>query len=345
MDTVYYIVTNICNADTVHKLITIYPLPDSGIISVATYVCVGASTSLSESVTGGTWHLSNNLVSITTGSITGIGAGLDTIYYFVTNACGTSHAQVPITINPLPVAGTIMGRDSLCVGATDTLTSTVTGGAWGSINGSASISGGVVTGITVGTDTINYIVSNICGLDTSIYDIRINTKPTKPNVTGGEIACINRKVDSLSADISGGNWNATNGNATVFGGIITPVNPGTDTIIYSISNFCGRVADSAVIIIPTKGWCDTANGVPQVSSENEIQIYPNPTNGVFTVELPFISTATSIVVFDMYGKVVKEIDNEKGLKPEIDLSQVAKGTYMVKVNFAGKIYRTKIVVL
>lgn len=62
-------------------------------------------------------------------------------------------------------AGTISGSSTVCVGASTTLSDTTTGGTWSSSNTSIATIGstGIVTGISSGTVTISYTVSNSCG--------------------------------------------------------------------------------------------------------------------------------------------------------------------------------------
>lgn len=64
-----------------------------------------------------------------------------------------------------PVVAAIAGPDSVCVGATITLSSATTGGVWATAGGHATVtSAGVVTGGSVGMDTIRYSVVNTCSV-------------------------------------------------------------------------------------------------------------------------------------------------------------------------------------
>jgi hypothetical protein len=104
---------------------------------------------------------------------TGVGTGAATISYTVTNSCGTAYSALPITISPLPDAGSIVSDSVVCVGSNISLTDTTTGGLWSAVNAHASVTAGVVTGVTVGKDTIRYVKSNSCGADTAFVVIRV----------------------------------------------------------------------------------------------------------------------------------------------------------------------------
>jgi hypothetical protein len=64
---------------------------------------------------------------------------------------------------PPPVAGPITGADSVCMGDSILLADTTAGGYWTAAGSNITVSGsGFVTGITTGTDTIIYTVTNTC---------------------------------------------------------------------------------------------------------------------------------------------------------------------------------------
>ncbi len=178
LDTIRYIVTNLCGADTATKIVRILGVPT---------VCVGATLILTDVVSGGIWTTSNSTASVVGGIITGHSAGVDTIMYSVTNVCGTDIASLTITVNPLPNAGNITGATSLCVGNTTLLTATVSGGTWSSTNSSVTIVDGLVTAIASNTDTIKYMVSNSCGMDTAQISVIINAIPAIPYITTNSI--------------------------------------------------------------------------------------------------------------------------------------------------------------
>ena len=86
---------------------------------------------------------------------------MDTIAYTVTNMCGNMVANTVVTIDPVPDAGVITGRDSVCVGLEGTLNESISGGTWSASNANAAIgSTGVLGGMVAGMDTVIYTVSN-----------------------------------------------------------------------------------------------------------------------------------------------------------------------------------------
>ena len=83
-------------------------------------------------------------------------------------------------------------------------------------------------------------------------------------------------------------------------------------------------------------------GVAATAVSSDLRVYPDPSNGTFTVELPAASTATQVNVIDLLGNVVASQQAKGGSVTFTDLSA---GNYIVVVNAGDKIFREKIVVI
>ncbi len=78
--------------------------------------------------------------------------------------------------------------------------------------------------------------------------------------------------------------------------------------------------------------------------QNSVRVYPNPTvNKNFTISLNNLSGNTNILVYNLIGSVVKEV-NTSATEEKISLHGFAKGLYMVKIINDGKSITKKIVV-
>ncbi|WP_240723549.1 glycosyl hydrolase family 8, partial [Flavobacterium sp. J27] len=71
----------------------------------------------------------------------------------------------------------------------------------------------------------------------------------------------------------------------------------------------------------------------------ETAIYPNPNNGVFTIQAPIRS---SISILDVQGKEVFKTETTQGLH-SVDMSQYSKGIYLVKITHENQQALQKIV--
>jgi hypothetical protein len=122
-------------------------------ITGASTVCVGATTALANTTSGGVWSSSatTRATVSTYGVVTGVSAGTATISYTKSGASATK----VVTVNGLPTAGAVSGAATVAVGVTTPFSSSAPGGTWSSsasYNASVNASG-VVAGVAAGTAT------------------------------------------------------------------------------------------------------------------------------------------------------------------------------------------------
>ena len=91
---------------------------------------------------------------------------------------------------------------------------------------------------------------------------------------------------------------------------------------------------------------DTINYVYPVNLQNKgaVKVYPNPSNGRFTIELPEGNTQSTIEIIDIYGRNVKTIKNNaiNNNKIPIEFEGLQSGSYLIKIVTEDYIYRNKI---
>jgi aminopeptidase N len=126
-----------------------------------------------------------------------------------------------------------------------------------------------------------------------------------------------------------------------------PISSNQET--FFLPNF-GTLSTSATAIIDPNNWViNNAGAVTQDNSlslsENkdprELVLYPNPTNGPFTIQN--VSTEVRVNVLDMFGIVVKSLDFEPNTY--IDLSELKKGNYLLEIMLPENQKRLKIIQL
>ncbi len=219
-----------------------------GTISGPAVVCIGTSVTLTESVTGGTWSVSNSHASIAGGVVHSLSVGADTVMYTVTASCGQAFARAVVTVNPLPAAGVLSGPGVVCAASSISVTPSVSGGVWSATNTHASVSGGVVSGISAGADTIKYSVTNSCGTAVTNQLVNINPLPYAGTISGMSAVCQGASV-TLSASVSGGSWSVALGRVSVSSGVVSGILAGGDSVYYSVANSCGTATAAWGIVI------------------------------------------------------------------------------------------------
>ena len=351
LDTIIYAVTNWCGTAATSLPITVYPAPNAGIIVGMDSVCIGGTLTLTDAVTGGLWNIKTPAIALISGGIvTGMMNGIDTVIYTVNTICGTDIAAKQIYVKPVTDAGAITGASAVCMGSSITLADAVTGGTWTSGGVVTTMIGNVVQSITPGIDTVLYTVTSVCGSASAQFTIEVDTVLV-PQIQGINYVCIGgrRITDTLSGYPYGGVWSLTNADAIMTMNVITGVNPGLDTAIYTATNACGARSFELAISVYSAWQCDSLSGVKTVSKVNTgaIIVYPNPSAGEFTVELPEVGANAIITVMDMYGKVIalREINDNHTNKINFNFDNLASGTYLIKVISNDTIYRGKVLIM
>ncbi len=278
-----YMLTGGCFATTT---ITVNPVPVIG-VSTGIRLCVGSSTTLPATPTGGVWTSGAPgiaTVGSSSGVVTGVSAGVATITYTLSTGC---FATTVVTIDPMPTA--ITGPTQVCVGSTISLSSSPGGGVWTS--GSPTVAGvgsstGIVTGVSAGTAVITYMLPAGCFVTTTVT---VNPVPTLGISTGIHI-CVGSSI-TLPASPGGGIWTSgAPGVATVgsLSGVVTGVSAGVATITYTLSTGCFATMSVTVDPMPA-----AITGPTQVCVGSSIALASSPGGGVWSSGNPSVATVGS----------------------------------------------------
>ena len=287
--------------------VTVKPLPTVAAITGTTTVCVGFTTQLADSIIGGAWASHSPAIATvdaSTGLVTGLTAGTATIAYFVNiNGC-TGFATKSVTVYALPAVGAITGTATVCVGATIQLADTTGGGVWSSGTPAvASISAsGLVTGVTAGTDTITYTVTNSNGCTSFVTkEITVNALPATPVITGTVTVCIGNTTQLTGTPIGGAWYSDPTNIATVSpptmvdpGGLVTGLAAGTATITYTVTNGGGCTSSVTrtvtVNALPAMG---AITGAATICLGSTTQLADTTSGGVWSSGTPSIATISA----------------------------------------------------
>ncbi|MFM2358927.1 MAG: hypothetical protein RLY16_920 [Bacteroidota bacterium] len=288
--TVQYTVTSgLCSASSSTN-ITVLPLPVvEPIAGGATFVCLNATTpAFTNATPGGTWSVLDGTGSASispSGILTGLSTGTVVVLYTVSNGDCTNEVAANVTVHPIPSVQPITdGAATVCIDAnTVPFNNIIFGGTWSVIDGTGSASingGGVVTGLTAGTATVVYTVSNsFCELSTNT-SITILPLPVLGPITGGAIGvCLNATTPSFSNATAGGTWSILNGTGTASinaSGIVTGLSAGNVTIQYAYNNgICTNVVSTPLVVyaLPLAG---AITGTSNICLNTNQSLTPNP---------------------------------------------------------------------
>jgi hypothetical protein len=137
----------------------------------------------------------------------------------------------------------------------------------------------LVTGVSGGTTTISYEVSNSCGTTTVTALVTVNAAPAVAPITGTTTITVGG-TSTLASATAGGTWSSDNTSvATVNAstGMVNAIAPGTAVISYSLTNACGTTTVSATVTVQAAIVQLIQGTIKPGAASNDIEVWLKPT--------------------------------------------------------------------
>jgi hypothetical protein len=184
-----------------------------------------------------------------------------------------------------------------------------------------------------GTGTLTYNWNNGLGNNATNSIPTTGTAPSSYTVYVTDAnGCSSTTLDACNLDIRC----STPGNATK-----TQLCRNGHTICVDDNAVSAQLASGA-----TLGPCGSWKQGSSINVAEVIRVYPNPTDGIINVEIPVVNKTANIIITDITGRVFdsRAITDNNGSAVQFNLSNAAKGIYMIKVIAGDTPNVTKIVV-
>lgn len=316
------------SAPSAATVVTVNPLPATPAINAGgpTSFCAGGNVVLtSSSATGNIW--SNGATTQSTTVSTS-----NTYTVSVNNGTCISNASAPVTVTvtTTPSTPTInaSGPTTFCAGGSVVLSSSSpTLNTWsnGATTQSITVTAGNTYTVTAGNTG--------CSATSSPITVTVNPLPT---VTFGALStlCVyNSPITLTQGSPAGGTYSG----AGVSGGQFNPTTAGngTHTLTYSYTdgNNCTNTQNSSITV-------DGCLGIEE-QDESFISIFPNPSNGIFTLKSGNYKV-TSVSVYNHLGQMI--LDQKSNLnEQEINLTNFSDGIYTIRVNHESGIENLRVI--
>jgi hypothetical protein len=227
-----------------------------------------------------------------------------------------------------------------------------------------------------------YIQWIINGIYTSNYDLTMTYTPADGDqvqcymytLSGCYILSniITMSVGGLPATLNLQNINLMNNDELCYGAtsIITVAGSGTYYNVYD-GGYATMIAGQKILYLPgtivylggkMKGqisdngeYCGDKSAITENSQDEDptisslkngtIRLWPNPTNGIFTLDLTALPPGESIKIqlFNVFGEAVRNMTLEGGDKHLLNIKEFPSGIYFVKVNARGETVTLKLI--
>jgi hypothetical protein len=141
---------------------------------------------------------------------------------------------------------------------------------------------------------------------------------------------------NLTGTPAGGNFSGAGVSGSLFNTSIT--GPGTFTLTYTYSDMygCGGSSDAVVTVEECLGLQGLSGSI------KEISIHPNPANESFILSNALSDKGGRVFITDASGRVVHECEI-RSAEQQIDVHQLSKGLYLIRIESAGSSASVKLV--
>jgi hypothetical protein len=270
----------------------------------------------------------NGLSTNTDGVFTGLPAG--TYSVTVTAANGCSESMVVTVDNNTPVIDVLITNNTpntSCSIPNGSFTLSASGGTAPYTYSGAGVTNnnGIFTGLTGGNYSVT--VTDDVGCSNVISVTIINNQDTLSLTTSSTMASSATAADgSASVTVSGGtapySYSWSNGATTQ---TINNIPSGTYTVEVTDLNGCSATASVFV---------DFVVAISDIFSDMDIQLYPNPTNGVFTLHIDILDKKPiTITVINTKGETIfsEDIGSMGNISTQFDWRDYADGLYIMRI--------------
>lgn len=277
----------------------------------------------------------------------------------VTNTSGCSYLMhdTLITVFAKPATSNISGNSNVLLGSTENYSVNNNSGstyAWFVNNGTLSSGNGTNT-ISVnwpnqaGTGSIKVVETNAngCSGDTQVLLITIsrhilNVNPKNLDyIAAGESKSVTVSCDtSWSASTDQPSWvsiNPANGSGNGNVDIKLSANTSSSTRNATVTFTAGALTQVVNIIQ------DFTTGIGETSEISGINIFPNPSVGIFTVENKLKKRA-DVRVYDATGRIVDNFIMQADTKFSKDYSHLPAGIYLMSIVYGERLFYQRIVI-
>ncbi len=312
-------------------------------VSGTATVCAGSSTSYSTALVSGAssyaWTLpsgwsgssSTNSISVVSGTSGG------NIQVVAVNGCGMSAAQLlPVNAISAPASPlAIYGNTTACIGASNAYSVTAVSGAgsysWLLPSGFSGTSTSNVIIVTAGGSggAIQVTANNSCG-SSGLQSIAVLVSAL-PDVQAGSSSSLICTGETATLTANGAATYAWSTGASTPSLVVSPGSTTSYTVTGTSANGCVNTAVVAQQV-------STCTGVQEITS-SRIAIYPNPTNGLFTIES---AVGGRVTITTAFGQEIRSEAFFTG-QHSIDLQHEANGLYFIHLSIGNGSYTFKLI--
>lgn len=311
-------------SDTAIVSITVNPLPNINITApqlssnecegtIDTLQASGASTYLWDGGFSGSSLIITHAFGVTSWMVTGTDG----------NGCVSSDTITINNVNTAPNVTANASSNSICAGDNVTLT----GGGANSYTWNNSVLDGIPINPS-GTATYTVIGTDQFGCsNTAQVTVTVNALPNVTAIASDDSLCTGDLLTLTGGGASTYTWDNSVSNGTPF----VPSGTQTYTVTGTDINNCTNTASVTVVV-------SSCIGLEDINSTAILTVYPNPSTGVFQVQ---VKEQLQLAVYSVEGRLIQQVQLIPG-NHLLNLENEASGIYLLQITTADGQYRMKL---
>ena len=233
---------------------------------------------------------------------------------------------------------TTSSYDISCYGLNDGSISVIASGSsgylydWGTGYGTSSS----LSGLSSGIYSVNVVDTNSCTKTTSFNIIEPPPSQVSYSYTSSDSLVYFTNTSSVGAN----SWDFGDGTTSSSNSPFHYYNSnGTFNACLNLTTSCGTISYCSDIVVFDSSSID----ILEISNEL-LEIYPNPSSGIFNISLKSnMNKKFRVSIFDLTGRLVFENEVNNKTKIEVDLNNKSNGIYLVKVLVGETQYQNRII--
>ncbi|MDP3556580.1 MAG: glycine-rich protein [Bacteroidota bacterium] len=275
------------------------------------------------------------IAGLASGSTFSIGTNVQT--FSVTDGANSNTCSFSVTvIDAITPTITCPGNVNQCTALVSSIAPVSVLDNCPSPNVTYALSGATTgTGITNASGTFSTGITNVTytAMDASgnsgtcSFSVNITVGPTVTATSNASLICVGQTATLTASGANTYTWN------TAATSTVIAVSP-TVTTSYTVTGSNGGTCTVAYVITQSVSACTGINGV--VINNPAIEVFPNPNNGEFNVNLNSVSENTFIEVYNSIGQLITK-EKTTRLNNSLNLKNEANGIYIIKIIENGEL--------
>ncbi len=242
--------------------------------------------------------------------------------------------SVTITVNSIPAQPTLTSNSPVCSGTLLTLSTPTVSGATYAWSGPSYTS--ATQNVSITSSTVN---------NSGVFTVTITTNGCSSSNTTNVVVSPAPTTPTISLSGSTLTSSATTGNQWYLNGV---------AIVGATNQTYNVTSNGVYTVSSTSGGCTSANssnlnfnslGLNEQSLQSSLLIYPNPSNGIFTIDYTSsIDGNYSFKIQNQLGQIILIEHVSNTLNKKIDLRSYGKGEYFISIENTSSIQIEKIII-